>query len=129
MLDRLMDIKVRRFKWKNQSSEQDFDLGVIAQEVEDLFPELVGEFSEDTQQPSGPLKRPTEPVKTVGYTSFGVLAIKGLQELKAEKDVEIRQLKDALAERDARITHLENSLNALDDLKARLEVLSQKVNQ
>ena len=129
MLDRLMDIKVRRFKWKNQSSEQDFDLGVIAQEVEDLFPELVGEFSEDTQQPSVPLKRPTEPVKTVGYTSFGVLAIKGLQELKAEKDVEILHLKDALAERDARITHLENSLNALDDLKARLEVLSQKVNQ
>lgn len=129
MLERVMKLKVRRFKWKGEDPNKKHDLGVIAQEIEDLFPELVGEFDASSQNPNVPFKESTEPIKTVGYTSFGVLAVKGLQELKAEKDVEIQELKDALAERDARITQLENSLNALDDLKARLEVLSQKVNQ
>ena len=66
-------------------------------------------------------------MKTVGYTSFGVLAVKGLQELKAEKDAEIQQLKDALAERDARIAQLEAEKVKFMDIESRLEALESKI--
>ena len=126
MMDRLMQVQIRRFKWIDGGEEQKWDLGVIAQEIEPLFPELVGEAQSTATIPFA-AGEADEPMKTVGYTSFGVLAVKGLQELKAEKDAEIQQLKDALAERDARIAQLEAEKVKLMDIESRLEALESKI--
>ena len=79
---------------------------MVAQEVEPLFPELVSESSTVPTVPFLPGQNDVQH-KSVGYGTFGLLAVKGLQELKAEKDDEIQQLREALAERDARIAELE----------------------
>ena len=62
-------------------------LGVIAQEVQPLFPDLVTE-SENINGDS---------YLSVGYTSFGLISLKGVQELKQEKDREIEELKKRIS--------------------------------
>ena len=128
MLDRVMDIKVRRFRWKDDGPEADLDLGVIAQEVESLFPELVGEFEAESQIPSVPLKQATEPYKTVGYTSFGIIAIKALQELKIEKDNEIAELRRQVADRDQQLKAFESQESKIKDLEDLVNSLVEKLN-
>ena len=123
MMDRLMQLPVRRFKWKNKADDQAYDLGVVAQEVEPLFPELVSESSTVPTVPFLPGQNDVQR-KSVGYGTFGLLAVKGLQELKAEKDDEIQQLREALAERDARIAELEAGQSKILDLEERLIALT-----
>ena len=123
MMDRLMQLQVRRFKWKNKADDQAYDLGVVAQEVEPLFPELVSESSTVPTVPFLPGQNDVQH-KSVGYGTFGLLAVKGLQELKAEKDDEIQQLREALAERDARIAELEAGQSKILDLEERLNALT-----
>ena len=123
MMDRLMQLPVRRFKWKNKADDQAYDLGVVAQEVEPLFPELVSESSTVPTVPFLPGQNDVQH-KSVGYGTFGLLAVKGLQELKAEKDDEIQQLREALAERDARIAELEAGQSKILDLEERLNALT-----
>jgi len=118
-----MQLQVRRFKWKNKADDQAYDLGVVAQEVEPLFPELVSESSGEPTVPFLPGQNDVQR-KSVGYATFGLLAVKGLQELKAEKDDEIQQLREALAERDARIAGLEASQSKILDLEERLNALT-----
>jgi hypothetical protein len=89
MLDRALQIPVRRFRWKEDAPESKHLLGVIAQEVQPLFPDLVGQF-EDPQT--------KETTLTVGYGDFGVIAIKSIQELKTRHDAEISELKAQMAE-------------------------------
>ena len=127
MMDRLMQVPVRRFKWKSLSDDQVYDLGVVAQELEPLFPELVGHDVPQTTIPFAPGERDQE-IKTVGYSSFGLLAVKGLQELKAEKDDEIQHLREALAERDARIAELDARLAELDAGQSKILELEERLN-
>lgn len=101
VLDRLLELPLRRYRWKGgQSANPEF--GVIAQEVQPLFPDLV------SQGDDGYL--------TVGNTSFGMIAVKGLQELKAEKDAEIDGLRGQLERKDAEIADLNARLSALEKL-------------
>jgi hypothetical protein len=123
MMDRLMQVQIRRFKWRDGQEDQKWDLGVIAQEIEPLFPELVGQTEVKPTIPYAEGEM-DEPMKTVGYTSFGVLAVKGLQELKAEKDAEIQSLREALAERDKRIEQLEANQSKIIELEERLSALT-----
>ena len=89
MLERALKIQVRRFRWKESEGDSKHMLGVIAQEVQLLFPDMVGE-QENPQSHEKHL--------TVGYGDFGVIAIKAIQELKASHDEEVRQLRSELAE-------------------------------
>jgi len=123
MMDRLMQVQIRRFKWRDGQEDQKWDLGVIAQEIEPLFPELVGQTEVKPTIPYAEGEM-DEPMKTVGYTSFGVLAVKGLQELKAEKDAEIQSLREALIERDKRIEQLEANQSKIIELEERLSALT-----
>ena len=109
------------------SDDQVYDLGVIAQEVEPLFPELVGHDVPQTTIPFAPGEQGSGD-KTVGYSSFGLLAVKGLQELKAEKDDEIQHLREALAERDARIAELDARLAELDAGQSKILELEERLN-
>jgi hypothetical protein len=78
-LDKICAIPVRTFKYKDQSDDL-LNLGVIAQEVEAVAPELVdvtgfGETPEDGV-----------PLKAIYQTDLQYALMKALQELKAEFD-------------------------------------------
>lgn len=115
MLDRVMDVQFRRFRWKDTVAEMGEDakseFGVIAQELQGVFPELVSEDNDGSM--------------SVGYGTFATIACKALQELKTETDaaavtltkefaaVESR-LQDQLEEKDQKIADLEARLSALE---------------
>jgi hypothetical protein len=118
MLDRAMQVEVRRYRWKSEGSDAKHQLGVIAQEVQPLFPDLVGEFENPNTK---------EKELTVGYGDFGLIAIKSLQELKREHDAELTKLKTqlvALARENAELTARNQQR---DDRLAALEGLVKKL--
>ena len=97
MLDRLMQLPFRRFHWKDVSDPAaKAEFGVIAQEVEPLFPDLVSTGSDG--------------MKTVGYTTFATIACKALQEYKTRTDADLSKLSAQGQEKDARIAALEAKL-------------------
>ncbi|MDP0499967.1 MAG: tail fiber domain-containing protein [Verrucomicrobiota bacterium JB022] len=110
MLDRLLQVQFRRYHWINDTNpEEKPEFGVIAQELQPLFPDLVG------SREDGYL--------TVGYTSFGTIAARAIQELSARTDADVTALEDELhavqeqlADKDARIAELEARLQALENL-------------
>ena len=131
MLDRLLQVRFRRYHWKDSDSTEPLSFGVIAQELEPLFPQLVGE-----QQ----LLDQDQPYKTVAYTEFATIASKAVQELAARTDDQVDELRAALAAKDAQIDALaartDDQVDAMRDalaakdaqidaLDARLEALEK----
>ena len=103
MLDRLMQLPFRRYQYKSSTNPNERpEFGVIAQEVEPLFPDLVGQGDDG--------------IMTVGYTSFATIACKTIQELKIEKDNEIDELRTDLTQKNAAIADLSARLLALEKL-------------
>ena len=99
MLNRLMQVPFRRFRWKdNSDSESKPEFGVIAQEVESLFPDLVATGSDG--------------MKTVGYSSFATITAKALQEYKASNDVVLSKLSAQIHEKNAEIQALRDQSTA-----------------
>ncbi len=85
VLERAMKVQIRRFRWRDGKPEASPEMGVIAQEVQPLFPDLVSRNKASEKCPDGTLG--------VAYTGFGLISLKALQELKAEKDAEIAGLR------------------------------------
>jgi hypothetical protein len=98
MLARLLDLKVRRYDWKNGSGSQ--QLGVVAQEVQPLFPDLVKTYQ---------FEKGMGETLTVSYDSFGLIAVKSLQELHAS-------LTEELDAKDRKIEELEKRLEKIERL-------------
>jgi len=73
-LDDLMKVKIRNYNFIGQEDKQ---IGVIAQEIENVFPNLV----EDTKDPES-----EETTKSVKYSVLVPIMLKAIQELKAEVD-------------------------------------------
>ena len=71
-LDDLMKVKIRNYNFIGQEDKQ---IGVIAQEIENVFPSLV----EDTKDPES-----EETTKSVKYSVLVPIMLKAIQELKAE---------------------------------------------
>jgi hypothetical protein len=97
MLDRALQVQVRRFRWKDSADDSKLSLGVIAQELQPLFPDLVS-----TQE--NPETKETN--LAVGYSDFGLIAVKAIQELKTQQDKEISDLKAQMAELKAQMTEV-----------------------
>ncbi len=74
-LDDLMKVKIRNYNFIGQEDKQ---IGVIAQEIENVFPSLV----EDTKEPES-----EKTTKSVKYSVFVPMLIKAIQELKAEIEI------------------------------------------
>lgn len=110
MLDRAMSLTVRRYRWKGESESETHKLGVIAQEVRPIFPDLVTEISGSYTN---------ESILTVGYTSFGLVAIKAMQEFKAQHDADLEALK----------VRMDEILFRMDALARENEVLRYRLNQ
>jgi hypothetical protein len=100
MLDRLMQVPFRRYRWKDISDPAiKPEFGVIAQEVEPLFPDLVATGKDG--------------LKTVGYTSFATITAKALQEYKTRNDADLKKLNARIQEKDAEIQALRDETAAL----------------
>ena len=104
-------MQIRRFKWKGAPSPELTDIGVIAQELEPLFPGLISKTYDEELE---------DDALSVGYTTFGILAVKGLQELKAEKDAEnallrqeVEALRGEVATQEDRIAWLEEQVKKI----------------
>ncbi len=99
MLDRMMKVQFRRFRWKDETNpEAKHQLGVIAQEVQPLFPDIVTTGSEP------------EAYLRVGYGDFASIACKALQEYVTSNDAEVSKLQTEVKGKDARISALEAKL-------------------
>jgi hypothetical protein len=91
-LDKLMQVRVRNYNLKG-NCEQHKQLGVIAQELEAVFPAMVEEtLDKDTE--GNDLGTTTKSVK---YSVFVPMLIKAIQELKAEVDSLKAQINGASA--------------------------------
>lgn len=89
VLERALKVQVRRFRWKDAPEDSKLSLGVIAQELQPLFPDMIGEDEN---------KETHEKNLTVGYSDFGIIAVKALQEFKAQHDAEVKDLKAQVAD-------------------------------
>lgn len=104
MLERALKIPVRRYRWNDEDERAKHKLGVIAQEVQPLFPDLVGQHAD---------REGGEPVLTVGYSDFGLIAIKALQELAARHQSEAAELREQLRKQEELIATQARELEAL----------------
>ena len=78
-LDAVMALKPRKFDWKEGKGQDKKDVrGFIAQEFEQVFPDLIDEWKD-------PAPEGEEPYKSVRQDLIPVL-VKAIQELKAELD-------------------------------------------
>ena len=77
ILERLVQLDVKNFRWKGTPESARKTIGLIAQDVQPLFPSLVSEVS----VPDGEGKQ-----LTLKLGAFGVLAVGAIKELKAEID-------------------------------------------
>lgn len=82
------------------------EIGFIAQDVEKYFPSIVSEANDD---------RYDFKVKALGYSSFGVLAIGGIKELKLEKDKDIADLSNTVTALKQEVEELRNLVRKLLD--------------
>jgi hypothetical protein len=107
VLTRVNAISIRRYHYKRQSDDEASNVGVIAQEIKDIFPELVN-YSEDRD------------TYTVDYMTMAPIAIKAIQEQQAL----ITSLQAQVAELQTKLRQKENSNT---ELNAKLEILSDDI--
>ena len=93
LLARVIDLKVRRFDYKDMDPRKYKELGFIAQEVQGLFPDLITVGNHPSIG---------DDALSLAYTTFGVIAIKAIQ----EQQVIVNDL-------NARLSALEAELAAL----------------
>lgn len=85
VLERLVALRPVTFDWKSDGLST---LGLVAQEVEPLFPDLVSE--------SGKRGEDGRPLKGLAYEALGVLAVAAIKELKQHYDARIESLERQL---------------------------------
>lgn len=104
-LDKLLSVRGVSFEYTDPTAIGELPgrhTGMIAQEVEKVFPEWVH-------------TRPDE-YKMVAFTGFEALTVEALRDLRAEKD---RQIADLEAKKDAQIADLRARLERLEAIVAR----------
>jgi hypothetical protein len=111
MLEKIMQLKPSSYQFKNSTNNQEYN-GFIAQDVMKIFPAMV----KHNLDPERKLD-----VYTMDYSQFGVLAVKGIQELQPiveeqklineEQKLKINMLEDRLAKLEAALTALTQNKN------------------
>jgi hypothetical protein len=118
ILDRLQNYRAVSFNWKSSGKH---DIGVIAQELYKIFPEVVNKGSEGVL--SGPSDLGTWSVQ---YDKLGALALEAAKELKAENDVLQAANKKEQGEVTALIGAVGKQQEEIAALKAQVALLSHK---
>ena len=97
VLEEVMELRPSSYRFKRNQDAPRKNLGFIAQEVEAVFPDVVDRRGEHLG---------------LDYQAFGVLGIRAIQELKAQKDQEIKRLEQRNADLEMRLRHLEQLMSA-----------------
>ena len=84
-LDDLLKVKIRNYNLIADESKTK-QIGVIAQELEEIFPALIEESNDIIKDENGENVETGEKTKNVKYSIFVPMLIKAIQELKAELD-------------------------------------------
>jgi hypothetical protein len=95
-LERLMKLRGVTYQWKNPETQGGMAgtyPGLIAQEVEPVFPDWI--------------KEDANGYKTLTVIGFEALSVEALRELRTEKDVEIATLRERLQKLEERLARLE----------------------
>lgn len=111
MLQKIMQLKPSTYQFRDATNKQEYN-GFIAQEVMKLFPAMVAHSVNP--------KRNLD-VYTMDYSQFGVLAIKGIQELQPiieEQKEKIARLENSFKLKEAAY---QLKINTLEDRLAKLE--------
>lgn len=93
-LAKIMRLRAVNFRWKDPKRDTGLELGVIAQEVEQVFPELV--------------KSDKDGIKSVDYPKFSVVLLGALKDQQSEID----SLKDDIESIKAELVSLKKAANA-----------------
>ena len=108
-LDNLMKLRIVNYEWK-ESIEGGKELGLIAQEVEEVFPNLVItepiKKKREIEQEDGTIieeEYEEGDYKSIKNSVLPYITIKAVQELKIEKDAEILELKKQIEELNERL--------------------------
>ncbi|WP_164013170.1 tail fiber domain-containing protein [Pyxidicoccus trucidator] len=83
VLERVLALQPVSFDWKATGTRS---IGLVAQAVEPLFPELVAEAEPE----------PGRRIKSISYDTIGVLAVAAIQELKRQYDEKLRTLEERI---------------------------------
>ena len=102
IMDNIMALKPYRYQYKDNNPKQKESLGFVAQEVQQLFPELVQE--QKGERENG--------VLSLNYSGFSVLAIHAIQ----QQQQTIEQQQAALEKQAKKIESLEARLERLEAL-------------
>jgi len=114
-LQDLLKVRVVNYNLKGTSNvNSNKHIGVIAQELEQIFPELIGSHELTHEDINAGI---TESYKSVKYSCFSVILIKALQE---EHEI-INKL-------NARIETLNEDCNSIKDLEERTNLMSASIN-
>ena len=83
-LSAIMGLRPISYTWKDTKKGDRVEYGFIAQEVEQVFPNLVGTLAPTTDEEKA--QTGGAPMKTLQYEGFIAPLVKSVQELKAEND-------------------------------------------
>ncbi len=111
VLDDVLALRPTSYRFKRGSDADPRSIGFIAQEVREIFPELVHDHGED-----GYL--------SLVYSNFGVLAIRAIQEQQELIDAKAGRIEA----QQARIDALESKLADLEKLESRLSLLESAMD-
>jgi len=103
-LDKLLNVRVRNYNLKNDENKTKL-MGVVAQELEDVFPSLIEETN-DRDEEGSDLGTTTKSVK---YSVFVPILIKSLQEMNANLIAELESLRRRNADIESRLAALESN--------------------
>lgn len=81
----VMKLRPVTYQWRTDDSDR-IELGFIAQEVEEVLPELVGSSPDTTITLDDGTEQDITDVKSLSYSGFVVPLVKAVQELKTEND-------------------------------------------
>ncbi len=108
-LEKLMELRGVTFEYIDPATINELEgerIGVIAQEIEKIFPDWVSLNDEG--------------YKTVTFRGFEALTVEAIRELRDEKDAQIDKLRDETADLRDRVAQLEDALeSAIESLEAK----------
>ena len=106
-LDKLLELQGCEYRWDEKKHfgrpeekvDQRLRMGLIAQDVESVLPDLVEQSETVTRKilDDGDFDEKVYEHKTIDYAQLHALTIEAIKEIKAEKDQEITELKDRIA--------------------------------
>ena len=105
VLSKMMQLRPVSYRYKAEAESAKRSLGFLAQDVQTVFPELVGE---------SPARDGSSTYLSLNYSGFGVLAVKAVQEQQTEIEKLQREKKDLQQQ----VESLETRLKRLEDLAA-----------